>query len=414
MRLHIGSCNGQPVYLEKGDLESHIHCMGLSRSGKSKLILYLQMQLIRKQKAFLYLDGHGSGYRDVLGWLVAYCYRQPLVLFNPSFNKRIVGLNFFMTLYRDEARIMTKAERLSQQLMKVFGLENSDQFGNIERILRALFYAILYLELSICDLRYFLYWEFKKERDSFILRINSPEIKAELTDLYSTKVEFDRKISSTKNKLQRFTFHPQMKRVMGLRENNVNLPALIEKQRVMLCNLQPSDDDLVGRENMRALGTLLISEVWELFRKRTEPKEFYMIVDEAQEYFTPDLAQILPQSAKRNLHLIIAHQDPGQLTPALSSAVKNAQTKLFFSTEESLKEQRHFTLRRANGETLECETPVIKPVYPFPSQMEKFIKYYTQYFMTCEQVDERLKTSHNESNPSKEIQDDTEDGWAIQ
>ena len=412
MRLHIGSCNGQQVYLEERDLLSHIHCMGLSRSGKSKLILYLKMQLIRKLKALLYMDGHGSGYMDVLGWLVAYCYRQPLVLFNPSYNKRIVGFNPFLTPYRDEARIMTKAERLSQQLMKVFGLENSDQFGNIERILRALFYAILYLELSICDLRYFLYWEFKSKRDFLIERINSPEIKAELIDLYSSKVEFDRKIASTKNKLQRFT-HPQMKRIMGLRENNVNLPTLIEKQRVMLCNLQPSDDDLVGRENMRALGTLLISEVWELFRKRTEPKEFYMIIDEAQEYFTPDLAQILPQSAKRNLHLIIAHQDAGQLTPALSSAIKNAQTKLFFSTEEDLKEQRHFTLRRANGETLECETPLIRSVFPFPSQIEKFIEYYTQYFMTCEQVDERLNRSHNGSNPSKEIQEHTKDGWAV-
>jgi hypothetical protein len=404
MRLHIGSCNGQAVYLEERDMESHLHCMGLSRSGKSKLVLYLKMQLIRKLKALLYMDGHGSGYRDFLGWLVAYCYRQPLVLFNPSYDKRIVGFNPFMTPYRDEARIMTKAERLSQQLMKVFGLENSDQFGNIERILRALFYAILYLELSICDLRYFLYWEFKKERDYFIARINSPDIKADLVDLYSSKVEFDKKIGPIKNKLQRF-IHPQMKRIMGLRDNNVNLPTLIEKQRVMFCNLQPSDDDLVGRENMRALGTLLISEVWELFRKRTEPKEFYLIIDEAQEYFTPDIAQILPQSAKRGLHLMIFHQDPGQLTPALTSAVKNAQTKLFFSTEDDLKEQRHFTLRRANGETLECETPVMRPVFPLPAQIEKFVEYYTQYFMTCEQVDERLNLSHNEDNPTEPTQE---------
>ena len=404
MRLHIGSCNGQQVYLEKRDMESHLHCMGLSRSGKSKLVLYLKMQLIRKLKALLYMDGHGSGYRDFLGWLVAYCYRQPLVLFNPSYDKRIVGFNPFLTPYRDEARIMTKAERLSQQLMKVFGLENSDQFGNIERILRALFYALLYLELSICDLRYFLYWEFKKEREPLIKRINSPDIKADLVDLYSTKVEFDKKIGPIKNKLQRF-IHPQMKRIMGLRDNNVNLSALIEKQRVMICNLQPSDDDLVGRENMRALGTLLISEVWELFRKRTEPKEFYLIIDEAQEYFTPDIAQILPQSAKRGLHLMIFHQDPGQLTPALTSAVKNAQTKLFFSTEDDLKEQRHFTLRRANGETLECETPVMRTVFPLPAQVEKFVEYYTQYFMTCEQVDERLNLSHNEVNPTKPTQE---------
>lgn len=52
---------------------------------------------------------------------------------------------------------MTKAERLSRQLMHVFGMESADQFGNIERWLRAFFYAILDRGLSICDIKYFLY-----------------------------------------------------------------------------------------------------------------------------------------------------------------------------------------------------------------------------------------------------------------
>jgi DNA helicase HerA-like ATPase len=157
MKILIGHSDRKPVYLEEGDLITHLHGMGLSRSGKSMLMLYILQQLVRKKKAFCLIDPHGSLYRDLLGWLVANCYRQPLILFNPSYERRIVGLNPFMTSFKDEARIMTKAERLSQQLMKVFGLENSDQLGNIERWLRAFFYAILDRELSICDIKYFLY-----------------------------------------------------------------------------------------------------------------------------------------------------------------------------------------------------------------------------------------------------------------
>lgn len=241
--------------------------------------------------------------------------------------------------------------------------------------------------------------------------ISSELIKSDLTELYSSKAEFERKIGSTKNKLQRFT-HPQMRRIMGLRENNVNLPALIDKQRSMLCNLQASEDDLVGKENMRALGTLLISEIWELFRKRTKPQEFYLICDEAASYFTPDLLEILPQSAKRGLHLLLFHQDRGQLTPEIASAIKNAQTKITFSTEESPKEQRHFTLRRANGEERECESPLMSLRPATQSRVDEHIEYMTQYFMTPEQVDERLNRPHNEVKPS--IQDDSQDGWAIQ
>ena len=393
---------GWTVNLNAKDLESHVHGMGLSRSGKSMLMLSILQQFVRQRKPFCLIDPHGSLYRDLLGWLVARNYRQPFTLFNPSYESRIVGFNPFLTQYEDEARIMTKAERLSQQLLRVFGLDNSDQFGNIERWLRAFFYTVLDWDLSISDLKYLLYWEYEKERRGLIEMVSSEIIRADLKELYSSKTEFEKKISSTKNKLQRFT-HPQMRRIMGLKENNINLPIVIEKKQSILCNLQASEDDLVGKENMRALGTLLISEIWELFRKRTKPQEFYLIVDEAQEYMTPDLAAILPQSAKYGLHLMLFHQHPGQLTPGIASAIKNAQTKLFFSTEDVPKEQRHFTLRRANGEDILCQSPLMTLRPASQSRIDQYVEYTTQSFMTCEQVDEKLSTSRNGNNPVQTV-----------
>jgi type IV secretory pathway TraG/TraD family ATPase VirD4 len=397
VNIHIGRNvnEGGKVFLTVNDTISHIHGIGLSRSGKTFLILYVAQQLIRMRKPFLLLDPHFSLYSDVLRWIVANSSRQEVVLFNPSYDARIVGFNPFLTEYRDEARIMTKAERLSQQLLHVFGLENSDQLGNIERWLRAFFYSIVDLKLSICDLKYFLYWEYEKERKEMVKRVSSELIKADLNELYSSKTEFEKKISSTKNKLQRM-IHPQIRRILGLRENNVNLSAVIDKQRIMLCNLQASEDDLVGKENMRALGTLIISELWELFRKRTKPQEFYLIADEAQCFFTPDLIEILPQAAKRGLHCLLFHQDKGQLTPAIASAIKNAQTKIFFSTEENLKAQRQFTLRRANGETIECETPLVTVPRVSPERVQQYVEYQTQYFLTREEVDAKLSVPHNE------------------
>jgi hypothetical protein len=400
-RLHIGRNlkEGGNVFLRGKDLVSHLHGMGLSRSGKSMLMFYILQQLVRQKKPFLLIDPAGSLYRDFLGWLVAWNYRQPFCLFNPSYESRIVGFNPFLTPYRDEGRMMTKAERLSQQCLKIFDLENSDQFGNIERWLRAFFYTMLDRKLSICDLKHLLYWEYEPQRRDLIAQVSSEIVRADLKELYSSKVEFERKISSTKNKLQRFHAHPQMRRIMGLRQNNIELSEIIEKKQSILCNLQASEDDLVGKENMRALGTLLISEIWELFRKRTIPQEFYLIADEAQEFLTLDLAAILPQSAKYGLHCMLFHQDAGQLTPALTSAVKNAQTKIYFSTEESLKEQRHFTLRRANGETTECESPLMSFRPASEKRITKYVESMTQGFMTPQEVDTALATPQNEDNP---------------
>jgi len=408
-KIHIGRNveEGGKVLLTLKDFLSHLHVTGLTRSGKSKLILMICIALIEMRKAFLLLDPHGDLYRDVLAELARRNYKQDLVLFDPSNEKRIVGMNFFTTPYKDEGRIMTKAERLSKQLTRTFGLESTDAYGNIEKFLRAFFYTILDRKLSVCDLVYFLHWSFKSKRDPIIEKISSLEIQAELKDLYSSKVEFDRKIGPLQNKLQRF-IHPQMKRIMGLTDNNVNFEALIEKQRIMLCNLQPSENDLVGQDNTRALGTLLISEFWQQFIKKTEYKEFYLIADEAQTYFTPDLLEILPQSAKRGLHLILAHQDQGQLTPALASAIKNAQTKIRFSTEENPKDQRMFTLRRANGEEILCEAPLMPKRFFDRKKVEALIERNTQFFMTPEQVDERLNTSQNNGKPTEEELDPNE------
>lgn len=408
-KIHIGRNvnEGGKVFFTSKEWLTHLEGIGLTRSGKSMLILLICIALIEARKAFLLLDPHGSLYRDVLAELARRNYKRDLVLFDPSYEKRVIGANFFTTPYKDEQRITTKAERLSQQLVRSFGLENTDQFGNIEKYLRAFFYTILDRGLSICDLQHFLYWEFKAKRDPLIDKVSSEAIRAELRDLYSNKVEFDRKIGPVKNKLQRL-IHPQMRRIMGLPDNNIDFKAVIEKQRIMLCNLQPSENDLIGRENTRALGMLLISEFWEQFIKRTDYTEFYLIADEAQEYFGPDLAQILPASAKRGLHLALFHQDKGQLTPALTSAMKNAQTKIIFSTEENPKEQRRFIFRKANGEEIECEAPLMPKRFLDQKRIDKLIEYHTQYFMTPEQVDARLKTSHNESNSTKEI-DDPED-----
>jgi type IV secretory pathway TraG/TraD family ATPase VirD4 len=396
MKIEIGrNVKGGGVYLVPADFITHLHILGLTRSGKSMWLYHLITTLLKLRKPMLVLDPHGDLYRKILALTIATNLRREIVLFDPSYESKIVGFNPFQTSYTDEGRKMTKAERLSQQLMRVFGMENTDQFGNIERLLRALFYAILDLQLSICDLRYFLYWEYEKERKAMIERISSEQIKADLRELYSSKAEFEKKIGSTKNKLQRFT-HPQMRRIMGLKENNVDLPALIEKQRVMLCNLQASETDLVGRENMKALGTLLISELWESFRKRTKPQEFYLIVDEMQEFMTPDLVQILPQSAKYGLHCILAHQHPGQLSPAVDVAIKNAQTKVIFSTEQNPKQQRYFTLRKTDHTIVEAVAPVVQPYQVPQEKTDRYVETKNQYFFTPEEVDARLHKAPSE------------------
>ena len=310
MKIEIGrNVKGGGAYLTLKECESHLDVVGLTRSGKSFWLLHLALTLIKLGKSLMVIDPHWKLVRNIVSYLLCHSIPRPVTVFDPSYEKRIVGFNPFQTPYTDEARKITKASRLSRQSMHIFGIENTDQFLNIEKYLRAIFYTVLDQGLSIAELDYFLHWSFEEKRKPIIEAVSSSGMKAELKDLYSSKAEFERKIGSTKNKLQRFYTHPQMRRIMGLKENNIDLDALIENKGTVLCPLQPSETDLVGDESMKALGTLLISEIWESFKKRTTPQEFYLIVDEMTAYMTPDLIEILPRAAGKGLHCILAYQD---------------------------------------------------------------------------------------------------------
>lgn len=393
VKLHIGrnSREGGQIYLTPADLVTHVHCQGSTRSGKSRLILYIVQQLIKQGKQFCLIDPHGNLYRDLLDWLAMMNYARPIVLFNPSYQKRIVGFNPFISAYTDEDRLMTKAERLISSTLRIWGAENPNSYSNIERWLRCIYYVILEQQLSVAEIRYFLYWRLKLEREKLIDALRSQSIQDQLKDFYSVPDwKFKQDIESTRNKLQKF-IHPQMRRIVGLRENNIDLLQIVDQKQMLLCNLQAAEDELIGLENTRVLGTLLLSELWETFKKREKPSDFYLLIDECHQFIGPDIQHVLTGAAGYGLHIFLFHQHEGQMKD-IAGAMQQAQTKITFSTEDSPKEQRHFTLRRANHKTLEGEVPHVKDWHVSDDLRDRYVESLTREFMTCEEVDSALAT----------------------
>jgi hypothetical protein len=186
---------------------------------------------------------------------------------------------------------------------------------------------------------------------------------------------------------------------MGLPHNNIDLANIVQENRMLLCNFQAAEDELIGLENTRVLGTLLLSELWESFRKRSKATEFHLLIDECHQFIGPDIQQILTEAAKYGLRLWLFHQHEGQIKD-IAGAMKNAQTKLIFSTEESPKEQRHFTLRHPNHDTVDVLAPNIPDWHVSQAQVDAYVEYLTQYFMTSEEVDSALCSTQNEEEPN--------------
>jgi len=328
--------DGKRLELTAEDFETHLHGVGASRSGKSKLIEWIAREFVRRGQGFCLIDPHGSLYDDLLQWLTYLRPRQQIVLFNPSYQHRIVGFNPFRL--RDGA-LSTQVDRLMRATLKAWGATSTDETPRLERWLRCGFHTVLEERLSVSALELLLGWKYPQVRNHFASRAESPLIRGEWDKLasYTRPQDFDGQVESTWNRIFRFLSSKELVRLMGVPSNAIDVEQIVEKGQILLVNLQPSP--FCSREQVRLVGTLLIDEIWSVLDQRKrhgaqKPESFFLVIDEFQKYLTPDVADMLDESAKRGLHLLLFHQRLDQLRErdpeAYNAVTTNARLKLVF------------------------------------------------------------------------------------
>jgi DNA helicase HerA-like ATPase len=396
--IQIGS-----IRLTEKELGTHVHGIGKSRSGKSKLIELLCQQLAQQGKGFCLIDPHGSLFHDVLKRFAVTKPAKEVFLFDPSYRKRVVGFNPFTLTCKDDERIMTKTEKMVAATMRAWGVTDTTSTPRLSKWIKRLYYTLIEQDLSIADADCFFSYSQAAKRNGIIARLKNKVIQAQWRQLYEmSEKAFLAYIESTESRLEIFT-HPQVRRIMGLHENCLSLRDIVNRQKILLVNLQPSS--IISDENNRVLGTLLINELWQLFRERTKAYPYYLIVDECQKYLTPDVSAMLDEAAKYGLHLMLFHQREAQLDRNLSSALQNAQTKFIFSTEDDPKQQRHFTFINPDGERIDTEVPEVRTFSVGEKTLEEYKERLLAQFLTAQEVDERLhqfdESNQQEITPEK-------------
>ena len=339
--IFIGkSEDGKPIRLGEDELQTHVHGVGASRTGKSKLIEWIARELIRNRQGFCLIDPHGFLYDDLVRWLTYLDPKREVILFEPSSDDRIVGFNPFQQKGTGDLSILV--DRRVQATVKAWGADNSDATPRLERWLRCLYWALMEQGHSLDVARYFLSFEEARIRQYLISTIRSQTVRGEWSELQSVRKvqDFWAQIESTKNRLLfRFIEPKQIRRTMGLSVNNIDLEDVIESGKILLCNLQPKKNRL-SEDNGRLIGTLLLNELWEIARTRQQdpggraPTPFYVIIDEFQLFLTPAVPKMLDQAAKYGIHLFLFHQHLSQLRQldeqAYGAVMTNARIKAVF------------------------------------------------------------------------------------
>jgi len=128
------------------------------------------------------------------------------------------------------------------------------------------------------------------------------------------------------SKLNQFISNDTMRPIIGQQKSSFNIREIMDKKKILLVDLSKGQ---VGELNAYLLGMILVGKILMSALSRTDiPKEkredFYLYIDEFQNFTTDSICSILSEARKYGLNLIIAHQYLGQLVKGQDESIKDA------------------------------------------------------------------------------------------
>ncbi|MDP3683479.1 MAG: TraM recognition domain-containing protein, partial [Ignavibacteria bacterium] len=114
-----------------------------------------------------------------------------------------------------------------------------------------------------------------------------------------------------------------IRNIIGQSQSSFNFREVMDNGKILLINLAKGT---LGEENSNFLGLLLVPRILMAAMSRADApmesrRDFYLYVDEFQNFATPDFAVILSEARKYRLGLCVANQFIGQVEEEVKNAV---------------------------------------------------------------------------------------------
>ena len=314
------------VHFMRDDRTRHHYIIGKSGSGKSVLLNYMARQDIWNGDGVGVIDPHGDLIEDIL------CYvpkerAKEVIVFDPSIRERPMGLNLL------EAKTDEERDRASLDATEIFiKLFGDEIFGpRIQHYFRNACLTLMEDEeegATLIDVpRMFTDEEFMKYK---VAKVKNSVVKSFWEHEYASTGEREKQemIPYFSAKFGPFITNTTMRNVIGQSKSAFNIRECMDQQKVLLVNLSKGK---IGDLNAQLLGLILVNKISMAALSRgdmdeKDRKDFYLYVDEFQNFATDTFATILSEARKYKLALIMAHQFINQLVVAKNGS-QNSQIR---------------------------------------------------------------------------------------
>ncbi len=316
------------IRIKREDRRRHMYIIGKSGVGKSVMLTNMAVQDIANGEGICVLDPHGDLISDILERIPPER-AEDVIVFSPADLERPLALN----LLEFDPRYPEQKSFVINEMIGIF-----DKLYDLKATGGPMFEQYM--------------------RNAMLLIMDDPESGSTLMEIPKVLADekFRRlKLSRCKNqtvvdfwhneaekaggeaalanivpyitsKLTSFISNDMMRPIIGQQKSSFNFRDLMDNQKILLVELSKG---VVGEMNAYLLGMIIVGKILMASLSRadmpaSERKDFYLYIDEFQNFTTNSVCQILSEARKYGLNLVIAHQYIGQLSKGQDSAIKDA------------------------------------------------------------------------------------------
>ncbi len=165
----------------------------------------------------------------------------------------------------------------------------------------------------------------KNYRNKLVANLRDPVIKAfwiNEFERYTERLAVEG-VASIQNKVGQFVSNPLIRNIIGQQHSAFDVRKIMDDGKILICNISKGR---IGESNSALLGAMIITQIQLAAMSRADTeldnlRDFYLYVDEFQNFSTDSFANILSEARKYRLNLILAHQYIEQLTDVVQAAI---------------------------------------------------------------------------------------------
>lgn len=296
--------------------QKHTYIIGKTGMGKTTLLKGAIYQDMLNNKGLAVLDPHGDMFRELLS-VVPENRRKDVVVFDPSDRDYPVGLNI-LDPGIDFASEDDKHDWITSAVLSVFKkLSDDKQWGpRMEHILRNVTLTALQTpKPSLFTLQRLL--TDKKYQKEVAKNLKDPVLKQFWEKEFKLlgTMQMSAATAPLTHRLGHFITSKMSRHILLQEKTTVRIADIMNNGKILLANLSKGD---IGEDQSEFFGTILTSLIWMAAYQRTKipekkRRDFFVYVDEFQNFATPQFGAITSEGRKFHVSLIVSHQNIAQI-----------------------------------------------------------------------------------------------------